>query len=66
MYNISYEYNIDIKNIIKEYLNYIIKHNKNIVSSSFLKFTEFVVHIKDSNIDNIINYFIINMKFFLI
>jgi DNA polymerase III delta prime subunit len=66
MYNISYEYNIDIKNIIKEYFNYIIKHNKNIVSSSFLKFTEFVVHINDSNIDNIINYFIINMKFFLI
>ena len=39
-YKISSDYNIEIKNIIKDYLNYIIHHKPEYLNSSFLKFTD--------------------------
>mgnify|MGYP005993395581 CR=1 FL=1 len=63
-YDISNEYNIDIKNIIKDYLNYIIHNKPEYLSSSFLKFTEFVIHLVNPNNIQIINYIVLKLNYF--
>ena len=60
--SISINYNIDKKNIIKDFLNYIIKtHTKN-VNRQFLDFVENLIHSQNQS-DNIhINYLISNLS----
>jgi replication factor C subunit 3/5 len=58
---ISSTYNIEIKNIIKDYLNFIIRHNPEYITSKFLKFAEFIMHLKESNTDYITKYTIISL-----
>ena len=54
---ISIEYNIDIKNIIKDYLNFLIRNKKDLLSSTkFLKFVENIVHLVEPNTEYIKNY----------
>ena len=61
----SNEYNIDKKNIIKNYLNYIIRNKKSIVTNDFLCFVENIMHIPDLNIDYMIPLAILKLnKFF--
>ncbi len=48
LYNISFKYNIEIKNIIKYYFNYIIQNNNNI-TKELLNIIEFVIHQNDFN-----------------
>ena len=55
-YKISLEYNIEIKNIIKDYLNYIIHNQPEYLTANFLKFTEFIIHLHEPRIDHIIRY----------
>ena len=50
IFNISITYNIDVKNIIKDYLNYIIRHKQGWVNKKFLNFIEFIAHNPDSNV----------------
>jgi DNA polymerase III delta prime subunit len=47
---ISETYNIDIKNIIKDYLNYIISECPEYVNKPLLDFIENIMHLKDINI----------------
>ena len=49
MYNISIKYNIDKKNIIKDYLNYIIRNKPKVVTTDFLNFVENLLHSQESN-----------------
>ena len=63
-HEISNEYNIDIKNVIKDYLNYIINNNPEYVSFSFLKFTEFVIHLINPNSEQIVNYIVLKLNHF--
>jgi len=63
-YQISNEYNIDIKNIIKEYLNYIIHKRYEYLSHSFLKFTEFVIHLINPDNYQIISYIVLKLNYF--
>lgn len=58
---ISIEYNIEIKNIIKDYINYIIRNNPHYMSAEFLKVVEFIMHITDPKIDYIKKYFTISL-----
>ena len=58
---ISSTYNIEIKNIIKDYLNFIIRHHPEYITSKFLKFAEFIMHLKESNTDYITKYTIISL-----
>jgi DNA polymerase III delta prime subunit len=58
---ISYEYNIEIKNIIKDYLNYIIRYKSENVRPEFLKFVEFVMHLHDSRVDYVKNYAVLTL-----
>jgi DNA polymerase III delta prime subunit len=60
-YKISSDYNIEIKNIIKDYLNYIIHHRPEYLTSAFLKFTEFIMHLNEPPIDYIVNYTILKL-----
>jgi replication factor C subunit 3/5 len=61
IYKISSDYNIEIKNIIKDYLNYIIHYNQEYLTSSFLKFTEFIMHLNEPPIDYIVNYTVLKL-----
>ena len=50
--SISIQYNIDKKNIIKDFLNYIIRNNPQYINVEFLKFVENLLHYQNQN-DNI-------------
>jgi len=53
---ISIQYNIDKKNIIKDFLNYIIRNHLNCVNAKFLNFIENFMHSQIQNNDAIIYY----------
>jgi replication factor C subunit 3/5 len=55
---ISLNYNIDKKNIIKDFLNYIIKTYPNSINSKFLDFVENLIHSQNQNNNININYLI--------
>jgi replication factor C subunit 3/5 len=59
---ISIQYNIDKRNILKYYFNYIIRNKKEYITSDFLNVIEVIMHMNDTNINHIINYFIIHLK----
>jgi DNA polymerase III delta prime subunit len=56
--SISLNYNIDKKNIIKDFLNYIIKTYPKYVNSKFLDFVENLMHSQNQNNKIHINYLI--------
>ena len=60
--NLSNKYNIEIKNLIKDFLNYIIRYKSRYISKEFLDFSEFIMHIHDVNIDYMKSYSIIRLK----
>ena len=49
IYDISTRYNVDKKNIIKDFLNYIIRNKTELVSNHFLMFVENIMHSDNSN-----------------
>ena len=53
---ISIQYNVDKKNIIKDFLNYIIRNYLNCVDSKFLNFIENFMHSQIQNNDISIYY----------
>lgn len=54
---ISKKYNMVIKNIIKDFLNYIIRFHTHYISDKLLKCSEFILHIPNINNEYIKNYF---------
>ena len=56
IHKISINYNIDKKNIIKDFLNYIIKNHSKYVDSNFLDFVENLVHSQNQSNNVNINY----------
>jgi replication factor C subunit 3/5 len=58
IYMISINYNIDKKNIIKDFLNYIIKTYPKYVNNKFLDFVENLMHSQIQNQNTYINYLI--------
>jgi len=54
--NTSVLYNIDSKNIIKSFLNYIIRYKQEIVNEAFLRFVENLLHYQESKNTIYINY----------
>jgi replication factor C subunit 3/5 len=53
---IEKNYNVDKKNIIKDFLNYIIRKRTDILSPEFLNFTENIMHVQDCKNAHYINY----------
>lgn len=62
---ISEKYNIDKKNIIKNFLNYIIRNEKNILTSDFLNFVENIMHYQECKNSHYINYSLSRLSFFI-
>jgi DNA polymerase III delta prime subunit len=62
--NLTIEYNIEKKNIIKNFLNFIIRHKKEYVTSEFLLFIENVMHIPDLNIEYMLPHCLIKLNIF--
>lgn len=60
--NISYQYNIDTKNIIKDFLNYIIRNKEMLHTSDFFNFVENIMHMEDCKNSHIVNYSLIKLS----
>jgi replication factor C subunit 3/5 len=54
--HISLEYNIDKKNIINNFLLFLIRHNDAVLNPTFLNFVENIIHIEDCNTSYYIKY----------
>ena len=62
IHDISVNYNTDKKTIIKKYLNYVIRNQKSEINHSFLNICESVLHINDSDIQNVLKYMILKLQ----
>lgn len=62
IFEISKKYNMEKKNIIKDFINYIIRNNKELVNSIFLDMTEFMYHDYECCSEHFLKYFIFKMK----
>jgi len=62
---ISIQYNIDKKNIIKDFLNYIIRNKSKIINHNFLKFVENLMHSQNLNNNNHIYYSLSRLSSFV-
>jgi replication factor C subunit 3/5 len=62
---ISINYNIDKKNIIKDFLNYIIRNKQHVITSNFLKFIENIMHYQDCKNSYYINYSLLRLSSFV-
>ena len=56
LYNISLVYNIDQKNLIKNYFNYIINNKSNIINIELLNIISHIMHNPEVNIENQLLY----------
>ena len=63
--NISLKYNMDKKNIIKNFVNYIIRYQEQVVNSKFLNFVENLMHSQDITNETFINYSLLRLSSFL-
>ena len=61
--NISIKYNIDTKNIIKDFINYIIRNYT--VSSEFLSFVEYIMHLQDCKNNYYVTYSLLRLSSFI-
>ena len=58
----SVKYNIDKKNIIKDFLNYIIRTKKTIITPKYLNFIENIMHFEDCKNSYYVNYSLIRLS----
>lgn len=56
IHDISIKYNVDKKTIIKQYYNYIVRNHPELLTINYLRNIEIIMHIDDTNCENIINY----------
>lgn len=57
LHELSIQYNIDKKNILQNYFNYVIRNHSEVVTTSFLEIVENVVHNYDTKIEYLLIYF---------
>ena len=62
---ISINYNIDKKNIIKDFLNYIIRNKPEIINHVFLDFIENITHFPECKNQYYISYFLTQLSNFI-
>lgn len=62
---ISNDYSIDKKNIIKDFLNYVIRNKQHILSSEFLNFVENLAHNQDCKNAHYVHYSLFRIKSFI-
>ena len=54
-----------LKTIIKDLINYIIRNYTNNINSQFLDFSEFIVHLQDTDFDDLLGYSLPKLYFHL-
>ena len=60
--NLSVAYNIHKKNIMHQYLNYVIRKHAHLISSPFLTVAESVAHVsEDMPVEHLLNYFVLHL-----
>jgi len=60
--NISSRYNIDKKNIIKDFLNYIIRNKDYLNIPEYFNFVENIIHFEDCKNSHYVNYSLIKLS----
>lgn len=65
IHSMSLDFNIDKKNIIKDFLNYIIKKQPKYVNTNFLDFVENLIHSQNHNNNILVNYLLSKSSTFL-
>jgi replication factor C subunit 3/5 len=60
--DISCKYNIDKKNIIKDFLNYIIRNYDYIITPKYLNFIENIMHFEDCKNNYFVNYSLLRLS----
>ena len=65
IHDISITYNIDKKNIIKDFLNYIIRKKPEMITIDFLNFIENTLHFEECINEHYVHYAIIKIKKYL-
>jgi replication factor C subunit 3/5 len=60
--NISCQYNIDKKNIIKDFFNYIIRNKENLNVPEYFKFVENIIHFEDCKNSDYVNYSLVKLS----
>jgi DNA polymerase III delta prime subunit len=58
---ISLIYNIDRKNMIKNFLNYIIRNYTQYINCNFLNFVEHITHIQECKTEYLLQYFVLKI-----
>lgn len=58
IHEMSIQYNIDKKNILKQYFDFVFVHKKTHISPQFLDVVETISHCNDSNIGHVMQYFV--------
>jgi hypothetical protein len=59
---ISYKYNIDRKNILKYFLNYMIRNKREFVNEKCMNFVENIMHFQECKNTHYINYFLLKIS----
>ena len=59
---ISEKYGITAKNVIKDFLNYVISNHDEFVTSEFLRFAQSILHTDECNQEYLVNYFLLRMR----
>jgi replication factor C subunit 3/5 len=62
IHNISIQHNMDKKNIIQTYFNYVIRNHSDIIDKSLLDLIETILHNNETNTEYILPYFVIYTK----
>jgi len=62
---IGSKYNMDKKNIIKNFLNYIIRNHEEHITPKFMEFVEFIIHMEECNVNYYTNYALTKLKILL-
>jgi DNA polymerase III delta prime subunit len=60
--NISIKYNVEKKNIIKDFLNYIIRNNEQNNTPEFFNFVENIIHFEDCTNSLYVNYSLVKLS----
>ena len=66
IYKISVKYNMDKKNIIKSFINYIIRNKQEIINSDFLNFVENVTHTTNLSNSIYVHYALSRLSSFIV
>ena len=58
----SVKFNIDKKNIIKDFLNFLIRNKKTIITPKYLNFIENIMHFEDCKNSYYVNYSLLRLS----